>query len=51
MLSQQDMEDFMEVDAALAEPPQGNAQRRKVTGAADTGADTGDAQHEVRDQT
>jgi hypothetical protein len=51
MLSQQDMEDFMEVDAALAEPHKGNAKRRKVTRAAETGTDIGDAQHEVRDRT
>jgi hypothetical protein len=51
MLSQQDMEDFMEVDAAPAEPHEGNAERRKVIGAAETGTNTGDAQHEVRDRT
>ncbi|GEO43114.1 hypothetical protein SAE02_72620 [Skermanella aerolata] len=51
MLSQQDMEDFMEVDAALAEPQKGNAKPRKVNGAAETGTDTGDTQHEVRDRT
>lgn len=51
MLSQQDMEDFMEVDAALAGPHEGNAKRRKVIGAVETGTNTVDAQHEVRDRT
>ena len=51
MLSQQDMEDFMEVDAALAEKQEVKAKRKKVTEAAEAGENTVGGQHEVRDRT
>jgi hypothetical protein len=49
MLNQQDMEDFLEVEAALAEPDDGNAKRTKVPKAAETGTDSVDGQSEVHD--
>lgn len=49
MLSQQDVEDFLEVEAALVEPDEGNVERKKVPGAAEIGTDFVDGQHKVRE--
>jgi hypothetical protein len=51
MLSQQEMDDFMEGEAAPAEPVDSNAKRRKLSEPAQTGADAIDRQPDGRDAT
>jgi hypothetical protein len=51
MLSQQEMDDFMEGEAAPAEPVDSNVKRRKLSEPAQTGADAIDRQPDGRDAT